>query len=43
MIRICETYAFDHDLIFNGNKSKLFVFGTTSVCMSKFEVNEIYK
>lgn len=41
MIRICETYADEHDLIFNGNKSKLLVFGTVSEYVSKFYVNEI--
>ena len=41
MIRICETYAEEHDLIFNGNKSKLLVFGTVSEYVSKFYVNEI--
>ena len=41
MIRICETYAAEHDIIFNGNKSKLLVFGSTSECESKFYVNNI--
>ena len=41
MIRICETYADEHDLIFNGNKSKLLVFGTVSEYVSKCYVNEI--
>ena len=27
MIKICESYAADHDILFNGNKSKLVVFG----------------
>ena len=27
MIRLCELYACKHDLIFNGTKSKLMIFG----------------
>ena len=30
LIKICERYAMDHDIIFNGNKSKLLVFGSTT-------------
>ena len=41
MIRICETYAAEHDLMFNGSKSKLLVCGAPSECVSKFYVNEI--
>ena len=41
MIRICETYAFEHDLIFNGNKSQLFVSGPVKENLSKFYVNDI--
>ena len=41
MIRICETYAFEHDLIFNGNKSQLFVSGPVMENLSKFYVNDI--
>ena len=41
MIKICEIYAAEHDLIFNGKKSKLLVFGTGMEYQSKFYVNEI--
>ena len=41
MIRICETYAFEHDLIFNGNKSQLFVSGPVMENLSKCYVNDI--
>ena len=30
LIKICERYAMDHDIIFNENKSKLLVFGSTT-------------
>ena len=30
LIKICERYAMDHDILFNGNKSKLLVFGSTT-------------
>lgn len=39
MIRICEEYAAEHDLLFNGSKSKLLVFGNDN--LPKFYVNEI--
>ena len=29
MIQICESYAAEHDILFNGNKSKLLMFGGT--------------
>ena len=41
MIRICETYAAEHDFLFNGNKSKLLVCGTVTECLPKLYVNEI--
>ena len=41
MIRICETYATEHDLIFNGNKSQLFVSGSVMENVSKCYVNDI--
>ena len=39
MIKICEAYANEHDLIFNGNKSKLLVCGSNSEIVPKFYVN----
>ena len=39
MIRICETYAAEHDLIFNGNKSKLLVCGSNTEILLKVYVN----
>ena len=41
MIRICEKYAYDHDLIFNGNKIILLVCGAVSECVPKLFVNVI--
>ena len=41
MIKICETYNAEHDLIFNGNKSKLLICGTVPESLPKFYVNEI--
>ena len=40
MIKICENYAIEHDLLFNGSKSKLLVCGTTTNILPKFFVNE---
>ena len=40
MIRICEAYATENDLIFNGNKSKLLICGTVAESVPKFYVNE---
>ena len=40
MIRICESYAIDHDLLFNGNKSKLLICGSKTGPVPKFYVNE---
>ena len=35
----CERYAKDHDILFNGSKSKLLVFGSTSNIVSNIFVN----
>ena len=40
MIEICEAYAVEHDLLFNGSKSKLLVCGTVPEYVPKFYVNE---
>ena len=39
LITICERYAKDHDILFNGSKSKLLVFGSTSNIVSNIFVN----
>ena len=41
MISICEEYAKEHDLLFNGSKSKLVVFGNGNDSFPEFYVNEI--
>ena len=40
MIRICENYASEHDLIFNGTKSKLLIYGNVTNCLPKLYVNQ---
>ena len=40
MIRICESYAKDHDLLFNGNKSKILICGSNAELLPTFYVNE---
>ena len=40
MIRICENYASEHDLIFNGTKSKLLIYGNDTNSMPKLYVNQ---
>ena len=39
LISICEKYALDHDILFNGKKSKLLIFGSTSNKDPKIYVN----
>ena len=40
MIRICEDYASDHDILFNGNKSKYLIFGNHSYNSPLYVNNE---
>ena len=40
MIRICENYASEHDLIFNGTKSKLLIYGNDTNSLPKLYVNQ---
>ena len=39
MIRICEEYANEHDILFNGKKSKYLVFGNNG----RYKINHIVK
>ena len=41
LIKICERYSMDHDILFNGNKSKLLVFGSTSDIQPSIFVNGV--
>ena len=41
LIKICEKYAMDHDILFNGNKSKLLVFGSTTNIQPCIYVNGV--
>ena len=41
LISICEKYAMDHDILFNGNKSKLLVFGSTTNNLVSIYVNGV--
>ena len=40
MIRICESYAAEHDIIFNGSKSNLLIFGSLSDIRPIIKVND---
>ena len=41
MIRICESYASEHDILFNGSKSNLLVFGSVTDIRPIIKVNDI--
>ena len=41
LIKICEKYAMDHDILFNGNKSKLLVFGSITNIQPCIYVNGV--
>ena len=41
LINICEKYAFKHDILFNGSKSKLLVFGSTTDIVPSINVNGV--
>ena len=41
MIRICESYASEHDILFNGSKSNLLVFGSVTDIRPIIKVNYI--
>ncbi|CAL4096751.1 unnamed protein product [Meganyctiphanes norvegica] len=41
LINVCETYAAEHNIIFNGNKSKLLLFGNSPGNVNNISVNGV--